>query len=364
MAKTGKAAVLTDRRTIVFEEVEVPDVGPEGVLTEVVRTNICGSDLHFWTGDFPYEGPFGHEAVVRVAELGETIERDSRGEPITNGDSVAPVYFIPCRNCYACQDGEFSACVNQGQNMSRPVDEYPHFHATFGTHYYVKPDQYVYKVPANVPDEIAAGANCALSQVLYGAEKIGINPGDDVVIQGAGGLGLHAIAVAREYGGRVILIEGVEQRIETARMFGADTVIDMNNFDSVKDRVDEVDLVTDGEGADIAIGVAGVPDAFTEGVRFLKNTGKYLEIGNISFGASTEFEPSRLTWNNISISGIAYYPPWYLGKALDFLSEHFDEYPYEELVGAEFALNDIQEAFEIYENRSVTRASIVPETVN
>lgn len=361
MSNTGKVAVLREPGAIELEEVELPSVEPGAILTEVVRTNLCGSELHFWKGDFPYEGPMGHEAVVQVADLGDDVETDSRGEPIEVGDSLAPVYFIPCRECYACQDGEFAACVNQGRKMARRVDEHPHFNATFSTHYYLDPDQYAYKVPENVPDDIAAGANCALSQVMYGLDKVGVTSGDDVVIQGAGGLGLHATTVARERGANVIVVEGAKSRVEAAQQFGADHLIDMNAFETTEERVSEVENLTDGKGADFAVEVAGVPDAFSEGIQFLKNTGEYLEIGNISFGESTEFEPSRLTWNSRSITAIAYYQPWYLGRALDFLSNHIDDYPYEMLTGAEFSFKNIEEAFRKSENREVTRASLIPQ---
>lgn len=357
---SGRSVVLTDTRTVEIREFDLPIPEPNGILSKVIRTNICGSDVHFWKGDFPYRGILGHEAVVRATDLGEDVKTDSRGEPLSVGDIFAPVYFIPCRECYACQSGEFAACINQGENLARPPEEEPHFHATFGTHYYVKPDQYVYKVPENVPEEIAASANCALSQVLYGFDKANVQPGDDVVIQGAGGLGLHAIAVAHERGANVIVVEGSSARIETARRFNPDHIVDMQAFDTVKERTEEVERLTGGKGADVAFELAGVADAFPEGIRLLKNTGTYVEIGNISFGEETMFAPSRLTWNSRSVIGIAYYQPWYLGQALDFLSAHVDEYPYQNLVGAEFALDDIEEAMEKSEAREVSRATLLP----
>lgn len=360
----GKSAVLTDTRTIDIQEYELPDPGPGGLLAEVVRTNVCGSDLHFWNGEFPYRGILGHEAVVRVQELGAAVESDSRGVSLSEGDLIAPVYFIPCRECYACQDGEFAACVNQGENMAQPPEEFPHFHATFGTHYYIKPNQYVYKVPDNVPRAIAASANCALSQVIYAFDKANVQAGDDIVIQGAGGLGLHATAVARERGANPIVIEGAEKRIETLERFGPTHLIDMNKFETSDERIDEVERVTDGVGADIALEVTGVADAFSEGVRFLKNTGTYIEIGNISFNESTEFTPSRLTWKSRTVLGIAYYQPWYLGRALDFLSAHVDDYPYEELAVTEFSLDEVEEAMRKSNSREVTRAALLPETPN
>lgn len=357
----GRLAVQTDVRELKFEEYEVPNPEPRGLVGEVVRTNVCGSDLHFWTGDFPYRGPMGHEAIIRAQELGEDRTTDSRGDPIEEGDLLAPVYFIPCRECYACQSGAFSACVNQGQNMAEAPEEFPHFHATYGTHYYVKPDQYVYNVPENVPADIAASANCALSQVLYGLDQADVQSGDDIVIQGAGGLGLHATAVAKERGANPIVVESAPERIQTLKRFKPDHVIDMREHETVDERVEEVQRLTGGKGADVVLELAGVADAFSEGIRFVKNGGTYVEIGNLSFGEKTAVTPSRITWNSRKILGVAYYQPWYLGRALDFLSDHVDDYPYEELGGAEFPLEDIETALEKSANRKVTRATIIPD---
>lgn len=83
----GRAVVQTDTRNVEIREFDLPE--PKGILTEVVRTNICGSDLHFWKGDFPYQGIMGHEAATRVVELWEDVDAVSRGEPLEEGDMVA-----------------------------------------------------------------------------------------------------------------------------------------------------------------------------------------------------------------------------------------------------------------------------------
>jgi len=159
----------------------------------------------------------------------------------------------------------------------------------------------------------------------------------------------------------VIVIEGAEERIETVERFGPDHVVDMRRHETIDDCVDEVERLTEGVGVDVALEVAGVADAFAEGVRYVKNAGKYVEIGNISYGETTEVTPSRITWNNCTVIGIAYYQPWYLGKALDFLAEQIDEYPYDAFLGAEFALEDVEEALYRSEQREVTRAAILPQ---
>jgi len=219
---TGKLVYLDEPEEIQIKEHEVPEPGPNGILTEVVRANVCGSELHIWKGLHPEvkEGVLGHEALCRVSELGANVDTDYAGEPVAEGDLIAPAYFITCRKCAACQRGQFNLCENAYENWSKPPEEPPHFHGTFGTHYFVHPDQYFYKVPEGLAPGIAAGANCALSQVLYGIDEIGVASDDTVVVQGAGGLGLNAIAVANERGAETIVVEGVDRRLNRAEAFG------------------------------------------------------------------------------------------------------------------------------------------------
>ncbi|RDJ93748.1 hypothetical protein B4Q13_19770, partial [Lacticaseibacillus rhamnosus] len=87
--------------------------------------------------------------------------------------------------------------------------EAPYFKGTFGDYFYLYPNHTVFKVPDELPDELVVGVNCAMAQVTAGLDLAGVGIGDNVVIQGAGGLGLYAIAVARERGaGQIIVIDG------------------------------------------------------------------------------------------------------------------------------------------------------------
>ncbi|MDY6818737.1 MAG: zinc-binding dehydrogenase [Halobacteriales archaeon] len=363
---------MTDRGTVMYlaapkeieaREYDVPEAGPGGILTEIERANVCGSELHMWRGDHPEvdEGVLGHEAVARVRDLGEGVDTDFAGEPIEPGDLIAPAYFITCRRCDACQAGDFNLCENAYVHWTQSPDEYPHFRGTWATHYYIHPDQYFYKVPDGVDANVAASANCALSQVLYGIDEAGISYGDSVVIQGAGGLGLNAIAVANERGAETIVIEGTDHRIESAHAFDADHVIDFREYDSVEARADRVAELTDGTGADAAIEVAGVPDAFAEGIHHVRKGGEYLEMGNVTPGHTTAFDPGLLTRKAIDITAAIRYDPWYLRKALTFLDDHQDSYPYDGLVDAEYPLSAADAALEASDAREINRATLVPE---
>lgn len=104
---------------------------------------------------------------------------------------------------------------------------FPHFRGAFADYFYLTPQMAVYKVPDEVTDTMVAGANCALAQMVMGLERVAVGLGDTVGIQGAGGLGLYATALAKDRGSaKVIEIDAISDRLEMARRMGADHVID------------------------------------------------------------------------------------------------------------------------------------------
>ncbi len=359
---TGRLAYLAEPERVEIKAYEVPKPEPGAVLTEVEQANVCGSELHIWRGHHPEvkDGVLGHEVLCRVKELGDGVETDYAGEPIEAGDLVAPAYYITCRRCPSCQEGQFNLCQNAYENWSKPPEEPPHFHGTFATHYFIHPDQYFYKVPEGLDPSIAAGANCALSQMLYGLDKIDVEYDDTVVVQGAGGLGLNTIAIANERGAETIVIEGIDGRIDRAKEFGVDHAIDFREYETVDARAERVRELTDGVGADVGVEVAGVPDAFSEGIHLIRDGGRYLEIGNVSPGHTTEFDPGTLTRKALTIESAVRYQPWYLKRALTFLEKNVDKYPYDDLIDAHFDLTDVDEALAESDSRGVTRAALTP----
>ena len=215
-------------------------------------------------------------------------------------------------------------------------------------------------MPENVPDHAASAANCALSQVFFGLDQAKLSYEETLVVQGAGGLGLHAMAVAKARGARVIAIDGVDLRLKRAKAFGADELVDMRQFTDSRARVGRIRELTDGLGADVVLEVAGVPQAFLEAINLVRNGGRVIEIGNISMGLTVEVPPALITFKSLQMFGVATYNPHYLHKSLNFLSSHIDKYPYEELVDAEFPLSEAAEAMEKSDRKEITRAALRP----
>lgn len=357
----GKVAEMKSPGVMEVENYNLPSPDKGAVLAKVRRSNVCGSEIHIWKGEHPTksQGVLGHEMVGEVQSLGDGVITDFAGEKIKIGDRIASTYFQICRKCKMCQKGHLNLCENAYEFWNKPSIEAPHFHGTFATHYYVHPDFYFYKVPDNVPDVVAASANCAISQVYFGIEEANLQYGETIVIQGAGGLGLNAAAIAKEKGAKVIVVDGVKERLENALKFGADYIIDFNEYETVEKRAEKIYELTNGHGANVGIELTGSPHAFAEGIHLVGTGGRYVSIGNVSPGKTTEFDPGLLTRKAIKIIGAVRYKPWYLKKALDFLSENIDKYPFADMIDGEFNFQDIEEALDQSANREVNRATIV-----
>lgn len=349
-----------------IKTVSLPDVKPGEILIKVHRTNICGSDLHAWHGTFKTAGlggqlptVLGHEMVGSVEVLGDGVTADSNGKALEHGTRVVFPYFFACHRCRNCLEGKRIACQNLKMAMLGRADEPPYFVGGYGDYFLLPAGAVVYTVPDSVSDELASGANCALSQVMYGLERVNQGFGEDVVVQGAGALGLYAVAVAKARGARrVIAIDGVPERLKLAKAFGADEVIDINEVDA-KGRVKMVRKLTDGRGADVVIEVVGHPSAIDEGLKMLGQFGRYVEIGNINFGKTFEFDPSRFVFANKLMVGVSLYDPVVLSRALIFLEQYHDKLPLDQLAATTYTLDNINEAFAAAEGKQDVRASIV-----
>ena len=369
----GKAAV-TVGIGVPFEirEYEVAPPGPDDVLIDVGLATICGSDLHFWRGEMTggagsatRPSILGHEMTGRVAALGANRQRDTLGRPLKEGDRVAYSYFAACGECWACLTGSV-ACPNRYRGrLGTPVDKPPHFYGAYAEYYYVQPGQWIFKVPDELPDEVVAPVNCALAEVLFGLHEIRVWFGDTVVVQGAGGLGLGAIAVAKDMGAaRVIAIDGQPERLKLAREFGADETIGLAEYPTPQERAARVRELTGGVGADVCVEVVGIPAVMQEGLDMLRQAGRYLMIGNIVPNAKAEVVPHDIVRANRTVQGVVVYDAWVIPRALDWLVRVKDKYPFDRLVSHKYPLEQINEAFQQADwsarSGNVTRAALQP----
>ncbi|QEC49710.1 zinc-binding dehydrogenase [Baekduia soli] len=334
-----------------FEIDEFPVLRPEPdqVLVRVLAAGICGSDVHMYRGELGMLTALpcasGHEMIGEIVELGERRKRDTLGRELREGDRVAYAYFRVCDGCPTCAAGSV-ACPNR-YAVRAPLTVYdpPHFHGAFGDYYVLREGQWIYKLPEATKTEHAVPANCAIAQALAGVHAGQIRFGDTVVVQGLGGLGIYAAALARDSGaGLVIGIDMVPERLELARRFGAHETIDISQLTSPEERIAEIQRLTGGAGADVVIEMAGVPAVVPEGIQSMRAGGRYVLIGNTMADRATEVVPQQIVRSNRTLVGIVNYEQWMLPRTLDWLARRRDELPFDDLVSQVYPLEQINDA--------------------
>ena len=336
-----------------LREYPVPDPEPGAILIRLTRAGVCGSDLHIWRGEMkevygspPRDLTFGHEMCGRVERLGAGVASDSAAATLREGDRVTFLYFFPCGRCPVCIRDEMGACPRKGR-ANRVAGTPPYFNNAYGDYYYLRPGGWVFRIPDEVSDDMATPANCALAQVIYGLTRAGVRMGDTVVVQGAGGLGLNAVAVARDMGAnRVIVVDRVPARLALAREFGADHTLSLEELPTPERRIAAVQELTDGFGADVVADFVGYPDVVPEGLRMLRSGGCYLEVGSIAPGNVFSFDATALVRGNVRLVGTSNYSPWALAEALAFLRRGQARFPFARLVSHVYPLEKISDAFQ------------------
>jgi len=245
-----QVAVLTDERTLEFQERSRPTINPKEVLVRMQDVGICGSDIHFYQhgriGDNIVESPLvlGHESAGEVAESGDEVT------DLSVGDWVALEPGVPCRECQFCKRGDYQLCQNE-TFMAAPPDD-----GAFAE-FVAWPADFAYKLPEGV--STLEGALCEpLSVCIHACRRGEVSVGDTVVISGAGPIGQLMLEVAAAAGAtNVIVSDVVESKLELAEDRGADLTVDVSSDDIVS----AVAEYTDGGGVDVVIEASGAKPA-------------------------------------------------------------------------------------------------------
>ena len=244
---------------------------------------------------------------------------------------------------------------------SSSCEQHPHFLGAFADYYYLRPNHAVFRVPDDVTDNMVAPATCALSQAICGLDKVRFCFGETIVIQGAGALGICTCAVAKEIGAeKVIVIDSIRERLDLAKDFGADELINIRESKTPEERAQRVRELTEGWGADVVVELVGYPQVIPEGIEMVGNGGRYLMMGTISIGKTYEADPSIIVMGNKSIVGVMLYEANVLKKALDFLSRAKEKYPFHRILSHPYRLEEINKAFEEQDKGLVIRSTITP----
>lgn len=336
MASYARAAVLdAPNGQFSIEDYAIPEPAADGFLLRTELTGVCGTDTHIYQGHVPgitYPLVLGHEFVGLIERLGSHITQDTVGQPVAEGDRVVPMPATPCGICYECvmKPGPVINCLQYDVTGFTNNDERALAGGMSEIIHQANPRTRFFKT--SLPAEIAVLAE-PFSTPIHGLRRAGVNPGDTVLVQGSGTVGLLAVAAAIQAGAtRTIVIGGPARRLEVAAAFGADETIDIAEVSDAEERIRMVRESTLGKaGVDVAIECAGVPSALLEGIRCLRNGGRYCELGHFSDVGTIDINPwAHLLANNITLVGSSGYGPDHFYQSLKILER--GAFPFEKLV--------------------------------
>ncbi len=324
---TSKVAVLTAYQSpLEIREYEVDErLAPGEALARVEMAGICGTDVHLWKGELPIPVPviLGHESAGRIAKLGEGLERDWTGQSLAVGDRVVWASSIVCGECYYCRIKKTpTRCLKRkAYGISYCCDEAPHLRGGYSQWILLRAGSSIFKLPDSVPFEAIVGAGCALNTALHGIERIGVEMGDTVVVQGAGPVGLAALAVAIESGAaKTVVVGGPAHRLKMALEFGADAVVSLDEYKTVEARRAAVCDVVGEYGADVVLECVGHPSAVPEGFELCRDGGKYLVLGQYANAGNVEFNPHIITKKQLTVMGSWAFEARHVLGAVEFLA--------------------------------------------
>lgn len=357
--KSSAAVFHAPGQPLAMQEFLLPELHGADVLVRIRCATICGSDLHSISGrrSCPAPSVLGHEMVGEVAALPDGAPVcDYHGRPLLLGERVTWSMVWSCGVCFYCQRGLTSQCERLFKFGHERTGAGHDLSGAYAEHCLLPAGTAIFRVSPMVPDLVAAPANCATSTVAAVCRHAGALSGQNVAIIGAGMLGQTACAMAREAGAaQVWAVEPDAERRRNSTRFGADWAAAPGP--ELRARIL---AATEGRGADVAIELAGSTDTAESAIEWLRPGGHLILAGAVFPSRPLELPAERLVRRMLRLTGVYNYTPQDLDAALRFLADAGSRYPFHELVGARFALSDINTAIAYAESERPPRVAVVP----
>ncbi len=313
-----------------MERVPVPEFGPNDVLIKVRKSAICGTDVHIYNWDewaaktVPVPLVTGHEFFGEIVDMGAAVT------DLETGLRVSGEGHIVCGHCRNCRAGRGHLCRNTvGVGVQRP--------GSFAE-YIALPQHNVVRIPEDVNDEIASifdpfgnAVHTALSFDLVG---------EDVLVTGAGPIGIMGALVAKRVGARKVVITDINPtRLDLARRMGVDTVVDAS-AENLRDVMRRIGMT---EGFDVGLEMSGAAPAFRDMIDVMNNGGKIAILGIAP--AAFEIDWNKVIFKMLNLKGIygrEMYETWY--KMIALVQTGFDV---SGLITHRIGIDDFQSGFDV-----------------
>jgi threonine 3-dehydrogenase len=313
-----------------MEDVPVPEIGPNDVLIRVHTSAICGTDMHIWNWDawsqrtIPVPMHVGHEYAGVIEKVGDEVE----GYKV--GDRVSGEGHIVCGHCRNCRAGKRHLCPNtKGVGVNRP-GSFAEYLSLPASNLFKLPDSISFEL-ASVFDPYGNAAHTALSFDMVG---------EDVLITGAGPIGIMAAAIAKHVGARHVVITDVNPyRLDLARKMGATRAVDISK-ETLADVEKELGMT---EGFDVGMEMSGNGKAFQGMIDSMANGGRIAMLGILNDDVAIDW--GKVIFKGLFLKGIygrEMFETWY--KMAAMIQSGLDISP---IITHRFAIDDFRQGFEV-----------------
>jgi len=317
-----------------LEDIPAPETGPNDVLVKIRKTAICGTDIHIYNWDawarktipitVPSPMAVGHEFVGEIVEIGSEV----RG--LTPGQRVSGEGHVTCGHCRNCRAGKRHLCRNTlgiGVNRAGAFAEY-----------IALPAVNICPLSDDISDDMGAILD-PLGNAAHTALEFDL-VGEDVLITGAGPIGIMAVAIARHVGARNIVITDInDYRLGIARQMGATRAVNISR-QSLQDVMDDLNMT---EGFDVGLEMSGVSAAFDSLLKTINHGGKIALLGILPAGTGIDW--TEVIFKGLEMHGIygrKMFETWY--KMIALLEGGLDIGP---VITHSFAIDDFQQGFDV-----------------
>jgi threonine dehydrogenase-like Zn-dependent dehydrogenase len=342
------------------------EIGPREGLLKVEASGMCGSDWEQYQGELAETGLVeypcipGHEPIGRIEEIGEEA---SRHWGVSEGDRVAVEPFAPCGVCSYCTSGSYQYCENRFLYAFSSAAEGSGLWGGYADYMHLRPNTIVHEIPDDLPRNEAVLFNPLGAGFEWAYRVAETDPGDSVLILGAGQRGLTSVIACNEAGADEIIVTGLEQdahKLALAEEFGATNTINVETEETVA-RVMEI---TNGRGVDRAIDVTPIAtDPIIDAINVIRPGGVIVLAGLKGMKEVDGFVSDDLVMNGIEVRGVLGVKSWAYKQAIRTIID--GEYPIEKMNSHTFTIDEVERAMQILGGEVDTEAThitIVPES--
>jgi threonine dehydrogenase-like Zn-dependent dehydrogenase len=348
---------------LTLKSFSLPKLQEGDILVKIEVAGVCGSDVHMWEGRDPRTRLpmiLGHEGAGEIAEMkGE--KRDVYGVPLKAGDKVLWSRGVTCGHCYFCKvKMEPSLCPHRFvHGIHTSCADPPYLTGNYAQYLLLDQRSDFFRVEKDMDLTTLVPASCSGATTAHAVDLSGIEAGDSVLVQGVGPLGIFAVAFAQSLGAsQVIVIGGTEERLKMCRSFGATLLLNRHRLSS-EERRKMILEATGGRGVDVALEMAGEPEALKECILSVRHGGACITAGFGEPHGKIELDCFQdVGRKNLRLQGVWVSETRHTHMALQLIRNRKQDFA--GLITHRFPLSGANEALRVMKSRGAVKAVLLP----